>query len=308
MKDTKTLLLAMLSVGLVGTWGYHLYDKTQYSNQRKEVYIKDSTAVAEAVQDSLQKLYTRSLRSLDQELDSTRSGADSLKSALQLKLGEINRLRNEINSILKNRGASQSDLLLARKKINELQGLVEEMKGEKLNMEEEKQKLAERMTQLNGEISGLQENMKKLGDENKVLSEKMNLASLFVASEIRLSPVTLKNDKETETSQVKKTSKLVISFTVQNNVYDYDGTEVYIIITQPDGKVLTPDVWESATPMTTHSGDRRSYTRKIRFEYAKGEAKHLTFAINADAYQPGNYVLQLYHKGYMIGQTGKNLY
>ncbi|MBI5371443.1 MAG: hypothetical protein HZA79_05380 [Sphingobacteriales bacterium] len=308
MKDTKTLLLAMLSVGLVGTWGYHLYDKTQYSNQRKEVYIKDSTAVAEAVQDSLQKLYSRSLRTLDQELDSTRSGADSLKSALQLKLGEINRLRNEINTILKNRGASQPDLLLARKKINELQELVEEMKGEKLSMEEEKQKLADRMTQLNGEISGLQENMKKLGDENKVLSEKMNLASLFVASGIRLSPVTLKNDKETETSQVKKTSKLVISFTVQNNVYDYDGAEVYIIITQPDGKVLTPDVWESATPMTTHSGDRRNYTRKIRFEYAKGEAKQLSFSINADAYQAGNYVLQLYHKGYMIGQTGKVLY
>ncbi len=308
MKDIKTSLLAMLSVGLVGTWIYHLYDKTQYASQRKEIFIKDSIAVAEAVQDSLQQLYARSMQNLDRKLDSTKFGADSLRFTLQTKLAEINRLRGEINTILKNRGASQSDMLTARQKINELQSLVEEMKGQKINMEEEKQKLNEVMTRLNGDINGLQENVKKLGDENKVLADKMNLASLFVASEIKLSPVTVKNDKEVETAQAKKTSKLIIAFTVQNNITDYDGTDVFIIITQPDGKVLTPDVWESATPMTTHSGDRKNYTRKVRFEYAKGEAKQLTFSINADAYQTGAYSLQLYHKGYKIGQTSKTLY
>ena len=308
MKDIKTTLLAMLSVGLVGTWIYHLYDKTQYASQRKEIYIKDSIAVAEAVQDSLQQIYARSIQTLDRKLDSTKFGADSLRVTLMLKLSEINRLRGEINSILKNRGASKSDLQLARQKINELQALVEEMKGEKINMEEEKQKLGEAMTKLNGEISGLQENMKKLGDENRVLSDKMILASLFVASEIRLSPVMVKNDKEVEATQAKKTSKLVISFTLQNNMTDYDGAEIFVIIVQPDGKVLTPDVWESATPMTTNSGDRKNYTRKIRFEYSKGEAKQMTFSINADAYQTGSYVLQLYHKGYKIAQVNKTLY
>lgn len=48
------------------------------------------------------------------------------------------------------------------------------------------------MTQLNGEITDLQQTMKKLGDENKLLAEKVDRASVFVASEIRLSPVTLK--------------------------------------------------------------------------------------------------------------------
>lgn len=308
MKDIKTSLLAMLSVGLVGTWIYHLYDKTQYASQRKEIFIKDSIAVAQAVQDSLQQLYARSMQTLDRKLDSTKFGADSLRFTLESKLIEINRLRTEINNILKNRGASQADMLTARQKITELQTLVEEMKGQKLTMEEEKQQLSETMIKLNGEINGLQENVRKLGDENKVLTDKMTLASLFVASELKLSPVMVKNDKEVETSQAKKTSKLVISFTVQNNLTDYDGTDVFIIITQPDGKVLTPDVWESATPMTTHSGDRKNYTRKVRFEYFKGEAKQLTFSINADAYQSGAYSLQLYHKGHKIGQTSKTLY
>ena len=308
MKDIKTSLLAMLSVGLVGTWIYHLYDKTQYASQRKEIFIKDSIAVAAAVQDSLQQLYNRSLQNLDRKLDSTRFDADSLRFTLGNKLEEINKLRNEINGILKNRGASQADMITARQKISELQALLAETKGQNLTLEEEKIQLSATMTRLNGEINGLQENMRKLGDENKVLTDKMTLASLFVASEIKLSPVMVKNDKEVETTQAKKTGKLVISFTVQNNLTDYDGTDVFIIITQPDGKVLTPDVWESATPMTTHSGDRKSYTRKVRFEYFKGEAKQLTFSINADAYQSGAYSLQLYHKGHKIGQTSKTLY
>ena len=172
MKDIKGFLLVMLSVGLVGTWVYHLYDKTQYTTNRKEIFIKDSIAVAEAVQDSLQKIYTASLNSLDLKLDSTRSGADSLKKQLNKKLGEINKLRTEINSILKNSGASQSDMTLARKKIAELQVLVEELKGEKTSIEEEKKRLSDVMTQLNGEITDLQQTMKKLGDENKLLAEK----------------------------------------------------------------------------------------------------------------------------------------
>jgi len=307
MKDIKGFLLVMLSVGLVGTWVYHLYDKTQYTSNRKEIFIKDSIAVAEAVQDSLQKIYTASLNNLDLQLDSTRSGADSLKKQLNKKLGEINKLRAEINSILKNSGASQSDMTLARKKIAELQVLVEELKGEKSSIEEEKKRLGDVMTQLNGEITDLQQTMKKLGDENKLLAEKVDRASVFVASEIRLSPVALKNDKEQETNIAKKVSKLIVSFAVQNNVNDYSNTEVYIIITQPDGKVLTPDVWESATLMTTQSGDKKSYTRKIKFEYQKGETKQLTFSLNADDYQQGRYTLQLYHNGQMIGQVAKTL-
>ena len=198
-------------------------------------------------------------------------------------------------------------MTLARKKIAELQVLVEELKGEKSSIEEEKKRLGDVMTQLNGEITGLQQTMKKLGDENKLLAEKVDRASVFVASEIRLSPVALKNDKEQETNIAKKVSKLIVSFAVQNNVNDYSNTEVYVIITQPDGKVLTPDVWESATLMTTQNGDKKSYTRKIKFEYQKGETKQLTFSLNADDYQQGRYTLQLYHNGQMIGQVAKTL-
>lgn len=296
----------MLSVGLVATWIYHLYDKTQYSERRTEVYVKDSAAVAEGIKDSLQKLYVSAIINLDTRLDSTRSSADSLKTQLDVKLNEIYKLKSEIDGILKKRGASKADLNIARQKIDELQQLINGLKGEKTSMEEEKKQLNNILAQMSGEITGLQQTMKQLGDENKALTEKVNLASVFVASEVKLTPVTIKNDKEQETNQAKKVSKLIVSFTVQNNVNEYANADVYIVVIQPNGKIVKDDAWESFS-MDTHNGNKIPYTRKMRFEYVKGEAKQLLFSLNTDEYQKGNYTLQVYHNGYMVGQTVKTL-
>lgn len=308
MKDTKSLLLLLLSTGLVATWVYHLYDKTQYSSKRTEIFIKDSIAVAQGIQDSLQKIYSATITTLDTRLDSTRTTADSLKNQLGSKLNEILVLKNEIDGILKKRGASSADMSLAKEKITELQQKIDELKGQKESMEEEKQHLTDVMSQLSGEIVGLQQTMKKLDDENKNLTEKVNLASIFVASEIKFSPVTVKNDKEQETSVAKKTSKLVVSFAVQNNANDYKNAEVYVTILLPNGKLLkNEDVWEGSSMMSLHNGSKMSFTRKVRFEYIKGEAKRIIFSLDAPEYEKGNYTLQIYHNGYMIGQASKTL-
>jgi myosin heavy subunit len=307
MKDIKSVLLILLSAGLISTWVYHLYDKTIYSKRRTEVYIKDSIAVADAVRDSLQKIYSSTISNLDTQLDSTKNNADSLKGQLDTKLGEIYKLRNDIGDILKNRGATKADLNIASQKIGELQQKVDELRDQNTNMEEEKKKLSAVLEQLNNDMKGLEQNAKKLSEENKTLTEKINIASIFVASEIKFTPVTVKNLKEQETAEAKKTSKFIISFTVQNNISENTNAEVIIIVTQPNGQVLQNSVWDAGSFVTRNEG-RKNYTMKMRFEYQKGEPKHLLFSLNADDYQKGDYSLMIYHNGILIGQSTKALH
>lgn len=297
----------MLSIGLVGTWTYHLYDKTQYSSRRTEVYIKDSIAVAQGVQDSLQKIYSQTINSLDAKLDSTKNTAGQLQGELGNKLNEINRLRAEIAAILKRNNFKKEDLELARRKTVELQQLVAELQNRNTSIEAEKQQIADVLDKVTVQVKNLETSNQQLDQQNKVLTEKVNLASTFVASEVKLSPVMVKNDKEQETNLAKKTTKLIISFAVQNNINDYENTEVYVVLLQPDGKVLTNDAWESSSTVDTKTEGKKRYTRKIKFEYQKGETKRLSFSINADDYEKGNYTVQLYHNGYMIGQNTKSL-
>src|SRR6185503_18085614 len=99
-------------------------------------------------------------------------------------------------------------------------------------------------------------NMKRLGDENKVLTDKLSLASTFFASELNLFPVTVRNDKEEETQQARKVSKMVVSFAVQSNAADLNNAEVFVVITQPDGEVIKNDVWDSGVMDTRNDGRR----------------------------------------------------
>ena len=297
----------MLSVGLVGTWVYHLYDKAQYSNRRTEIFIKDSTAVAQGVQDSLQKIYSYTINDLDARLDSTRNTAGMLQGELQNKLTEINRLRSEIATILTKNNIKKEDLDLARKKSVELQRLVAELQSKNSTVEEEKKQISAVLDKVNLQVKDMEGVVQKLDQQNKALTEKITVASTLVASELALVPVAVKNDKEQETNQAKKASKFVISFIVQNNISDYDITDIYVVVTQPDGSIVrNEDLWENSI-LTLPNGKRLTYTRRVRFEYQKGEAKKLIFSLNAEDYLKGTYAIQVYHNGAMIGQTLKTL-
>jgi len=215
-------------------------------------------------------------------------------------------LKAEIAAILKKNNVKKEDIELARKKTTELQLLVQQLTSRNNTVEEEKQQISVALDNVNIQMKNMEGNVQQLTNENKVLAEKVTIASTFNASEISLTPVAVRNDKEKETSAADKVSKLVVSFAVQNNISDEPVSEIYVVITQPDGKVLKTDVWDAFSIDTRKEG-KKSYTRKVRFDYERGENKKLLFSLNADDYMKGNYKLQVYHNGYMIGQTNKVL-
>jgi hypothetical protein len=77
------------------------------------------------------------------------------------------------------------------------------------------------------------------------------------------------------------------SFTVQNNILDLQSAEVVVVITDPSGKSLNTEVWDVGSFETKTDG-RKIYTRKVKFEYNKGEAKHLIFSLEPDNFEKGN--------------------
>ena len=307
MKDNKSLLLALLAGGLVITWVYHIYDKSQYSNHTREVFIKDSTAVAEAVSDSLRKYYSRTLEQLGGEKLEIDSTNNLLKGELGQRITEINKLRLEIGNILKRKNLTQADLTEAKTKIDDLQQRMDDLKTENTSLTAEKTKLDGILAQLNGEMNSLQQNMQKVSAENKELVQKINDASVFIASEIKFVAVDVRPDqKETETNQQKKANKFVTSFTVQNNIVDLESAEVVVVVSDPSGKSINPEVWDAGSFETKTEG-RKVYTRKVKFEYNKGEPKHFIFSLEPDNFEKGTYKLSLYHNGVRIGESSWKL-
>ncbi|MBL7740136.1 MAG: hypothetical protein JNK14_13040 [Chitinophagaceae bacterium] len=304
MKDIRSLLLVLLSVGFVATWVYHIYDKTTYVRSAGSSSQADSTAIANRVRDSLEKAYSATISSLDVKLDSSRNTSDSLQAQLTYRVGEINRLKNEISSILKSPAAGATQLREAKKKMTELEEKIDELRSDNSSMEAEKISLTSQLEKMTGEAVSLEQNIRKLDDENKQLKEKIKEASVFMASALHFTAIDFRNDKEVETAQSKKADKFIASFIVQNNLNQYMNAEVVVVVTEPDGKILQNSAWDSGI-FDTRSGVKKNFTRKIRFDYEKGEQKQLIFSLDTDAFQKGKYVFQVWHQGMLIGETYK---
>jgi hypothetical protein len=113
-------------------------------------------------------------------------------------------------------------------------------------------------------------------------------------------------DKEQETSLARKADKFVASFVLQNNFNEYMNAEVMVVITEPDGRVLQSSTWDSGSFETKTEG-KKNYTRKVRFDYNKGEQKALIFTLDVDVFQKGTYTLQIWHNGILVGEVNKTL-
>lgn len=304
MTDSKNTLLFLVSIALIGTWAYHFYDKSQINNHVK-VLAKDTAVIYEPNKDSLQKLFNDKTIGLD----TTKMVEDSLKNTLDSSLGKIYVLRNQINEILKNRNVTSKDLRTAKEMIEEYKQRIEDMKAKNEDLETEREGLSEVLAQLNDEMKDLQSNVQKISEQNKELTEAINEASTFVTSELNLSAVTLRpGKKETEASTAKKADKFIFSFTLQNNVAKSDFYDVYVVITQPDNKVLQNDVWGAgADHFVSKSEGTKAYTIKVHFDYTKGEKKKIIYTLQPDNFLTGVYTLQVYQNGIPIGETTKEL-
>jgi hypothetical protein len=127
-----------------------------------------------------------------------------------------------------------------------------------------------------------------------------------MASALNLAAVDAREDKDVPTEQAKKADKLVGSFVVQNNMDKVMNAEVFVVLTEPDGQTLQNSSWDSGT-FTTKQGSRKSYTRKVKFDYDKGEQKRLLFSFDMENAKAGKYALQVWHEGLLIGEANEVL-
>ena len=312
MRDSRSLLLLLVSLmlvlvsfGLLWTWGFRFYIKNELPKTEIRQPSLDSVAIANRLRDSLQQVYSATLKDLDLQLDSTLTNTDSLKSVLDIKLNEFYRLRKEITAMLNSRN-SNSDFTSAKQKIGELQNKVQDFKEKNSVIENENKKLTNILTQLGTTDNNAEKNTGKPSLQNKNISEKPNAVySVFTASDLKFSAMSLADENEQETTNADKTDKLTGSFTVLNFNSQLTNAEVMVVVLQPNGRVLKTSAWDAGS-FSTPDG-KKIYSYKFSFNYTKGEAKRLLFSLKAANLEKGNYTMEVYYNGLMIGRTVKTL-
>ncbi len=302
-KDYRGLIIGLLAVGLLGTWGYLLWN----NNKQDQLHSTDLQQIAKVTDEKseLQRSFDATLV----RLDSVSGNNNELQGQLTEKTTELGKLKNEIRTILNNKNATQKELTRARTLIAEMNDKVAHLEEDVAKLTQQNETLTVEKTQLTADKDKLTTDLQTTSTAKEELEKKVDVASTLNASNIAITPVDeRKGGKEKVTSTAKKVDKLVISFDVDNRIAQSGQTDVYVCITGPDGKPVNVSSLGSGTFTTREEGEK-PFTAKVPVEVESGKRKPVQFAWKQDGsdFQRGNYKIEIFHNGFKIGEGVREL-
>lgn len=298
---TRNVLIGLLAVGLLGSWGYILWKNNNSEKEKKEMTVQVAGITTD--RDSVKNLYEEAIVRLDNLTgENTR-----ISGELVGKDAELKKMKTEIKSILANKNATAADLRRARSLINQLNGKIGVLEEQVARLMGENQQLATSNTVLTHEKTQLQTDLQTTTQLKEELAQKVDVGSTFSASNIAIKGVDEKgNGKEKETDKAKKVNKLVVSFDVENRIAPSGPVDMYVVVTAPDGQVINSPAMGSGTLTTRTDGDR-PFTYKTTVEYEQGTRKNISVPLRQDKFQVGDYKIEVYQNGFKIAEGVRNL-
>ncbi|MFP5041875.1 hypothetical protein [Parasediminibacterium sp. JCM 36343] len=302
--DNRNIVYAILTILLLGTWGYIIYDKSK----TKEMLGQKDTQImyVSSEKDSIQMAFNNA----SSKLDSFSSANTKMQGALASQNADILNLKENISKILNDKNATSAELKHAKAMIAELNGKIDGLFAENEKLKGENQQLTTTNTQLSTDKDSLTAQKQNLqANLSATEAAKRNvedIASTLHASNLSILAIDKKHSgKEKQTSTAKKADFLRFTFDLDENMISPSGTkELYICVTGPDGKPIT----DGAT-FTTRSDGAIPYTSKKEVNYEQGKRTPVSFDWQKEdgKYQTGNYTIIIYNNGFKIGEGVKTL-
>ncbi len=293
----RTILISVLIVALLGTWGYILWDR---SNNKEIIQQKDTKYAAVVTEkDTLQTLLNEAtdrydvLKTISVKKDSTITARDK----------EIIEKKQKIQNLLATANGDKAKLAEARNLIASLNTSIEDyksqveiLKGEKIQLTKEKEQVTLEKNKV----------IQDLDSTKNIVKEKediIDIGSTLHASHFYVIGINeRKGGKEKETSTAKKVDKFRITFDIDENRITQSGNkDIFVVITTPDGKVVTEDGLGSGS-FTDRDGNEVKYTKHLTISYVQGQRQSLSFDWKAGDYTTGDYKIVVYNNGFKIGE------
>ena len=297
-KNSKNIIIGLLAAGLLGTWGYLLWDK----NKSGEKILQQQTQIAslDSSKADIQMEFDNALA----RLDSVTGANNNLQGQLSDKQKEIETKKSEIRRILSDKNASQAQLAKAKSMINELNDKITGLEAEVARLTGENQELTSSNLTLTAEKATLETNLNTTKSEKDNLEKTVDVGSTFSASNIQVTPVDeRKSGKEKSTTTAKRVDKLVVSFNVEYRIAKSGPADMYLIVTAPDGKVIS----EAGSVLNTRTDGDKTFTARIPVNYEQGTRMPVSFPIKQNDFKTGDYKVEVYHNGFKIGEGVRSL-
>jgi len=300
-KNFKNLIIAILAIALVGT-GIGLVVNKNKSNDTIQQQQTQIATVTDQKSD-IQKSFDASLA----RLDSMSTLNTNLQSKLSDDTKDIADKKKEIRSILNKKNATAAELSRAKTLIASLNDKITGMEQQIAQLTQDNQSLTQDKATLTQEKEQLNQNLTTTTATKDSLAQKVDVASTLNASNIAITPIDVRRSgKEKVTTKAKRVDKLVISFDVDNRIAKSGPTDVFVCVIGPDGKPISNQALNSGT-FTTRDEGQKEFTAKLPVNIETDKKKNVQFSFAPGDFHQGDYKIQIYQNGFLIGQGTRSL-
>jgi cell division protein FtsB len=317
--DNSKRLLTIAAVAialLLGTNIFLLFNKYKTGEQLEQT-VKELDS-KEAAYDQLNLSFTDATSQLEQ----MKSTNVELNAKIDEQIAQLTEQKGKIAEFIKQKG----DLKAARNQIQQLVSQKDSYVMEVAKLKEEIAALAASNKDLSDKNTGLTQDLTttktKLEEEstakaalisektvlegtNKQLGKKVDIASAIKVNAIEVKPVMVKSSgKEKTRSRAKKVDKVNICFNAEANDVVEAGEEIfYIRIVDPTGAPLAIENLGSGVSQNKKTEGEFRYTTTAKTNYANAPTNVCGAWLPGVDFMKGDYQVEVYNKGYLVGTT-----
>ncbi|GAB3732070.1 hypothetical protein [Spirosoma lituiforme] len=296
-KTNGALLAALIIMtGLAGVSSYLYFDQKKVS-ENQEVTISERV----------------------EELSTTRVKLDSISTALDAKIAEVQKLGGDVSELEKMKVQLEQDKASLRKgnrisiakydaKIKQYEAFLVEKDTLIASLQRENVTLASNVKVLDEENTGLKTQRQRLADsvttvvsQNQELATKVTRAAALKAQNVKVFAVNAKGKvKEDDSYKAKRLDKIKLVYTLLDNpLTKEEPKDVFVRVLDPSGAVVSDMANGSGT--FSVDGNETIYTTKQTVNYtSNGQNVELLYT-RGIPYKPGKYTVELYSEGFRIG-------
>jgi hypothetical protein len=294
-KRSNSGLVAALAIMTIiaGVFAYLYYQETKFTaNQTKDLEVRVS------------------------ELATMEVKLDSISKQLDAKIAEVEGLGGDLAELTKMKQQLEADRVSLRKgnvnlnnKIKEYEIFLKKKDEELALLREENQQLLTEKEELSTanqtlikEKETVTESLSGALAKTEELEGKVHLASALKARNVKTYAVSSKGKvREGENVKAKRVDKIRVDFMIEKNPLAEQNTKlIYLRILDPNGATISDTGTGSGT--FQYNGETHQYTFSKEVNYTSNNQDVSILYDRSGEFTKGNYAVQLYSEGFLIGE------
>ncbi len=276
-----TVILTVLIVILAAALGL-LY--MQYNKMKA-----DNAIVQEALEEQKESL-TNELKDMMSEYEGLKSENDSLNNLIEKQ-------QDRIKNLLAINASNLEKIKIYKRELATLREIMRSYIVQIDSLNQRNQKLVSENIEVRTALEEARKNNEDLTREKEHMSSKLQNAAVLTAKNIEVTPL---NRRGKETEKASRIAKIKTCFTVRENPLVEAGEKIiYLRITRPDNLVLA----SSEQDVFQYDGKQIAYSAKRAIQYEQKDIDVCIYWDNAGELITGNYTIDLFCEGKLIGTT-----